>query len=154
MGQAVSSHHCSTQPILCLYYSFIVGELTHSIWNTDQYNELGHKKWLYKVINANKILKSSYNLIITTIPNWIPINDNGKLEVFRRKRGIYILGVVFDSDQLYKTLVPRAINVLFWRAQSLQRSSFSTNSSDFRYESNGIFVLGMVFFFFRQISTF
>ena len=26
--------------------------------------------------------------------------------------------------------------------------------SDFRYESNGIFVLGMGFFFFRQISTF
>ena len=26
--------------------------------------------------------------------------------------------------------------------------------SDFRYESNGIFVLGVVFFFFRQISTF
>ena len=26
--------------------------------------------------------------------------------------------------------------------------------SDFRYESNGIFVLGVGFFFFRQISTF
>ena len=26
--------------------------------------------------------------------------------------------------------------------------------SDFRYESNGIFELGVVFFFFRQISTF
>ena len=28
------------------------------------------------------------------------------------------------------------------------------NCSDFRYESNGIFVLGVGFFFFRQISTF
>ena len=26
--------------------------------------------------------------------------------------------------------------------------------SDFQYESNGIFVLGVSFFFFRQISTF
>ena len=26
--------------------------------------------------------------------------------------------------------------------------------SDFRYESNGIYVLGVGFFFFRQISTF
>ena len=30
----------------------------------------------------------------------------------------------------------------------------ATNCSDFRYESNGIFVLGVGFFFFRQISTF
>ena len=30
----------------------------------------------------------------------------------------------------------------------------STNCSDFRYESNGIFVFGVGFFFFRQISTF
>ena len=29
-----------------------------------------------------------------------------------------------------------------------------TYCSDFRYESNGIFVLGVGFFFFRQISTF
>ena len=30
----------------------------------------------------------------------------------------------------------------------------ASDCSDFRYESNGIFVLGWVFFFFRQISTF
>ena len=37
--------------------------------------------------------------------------------------------------------------VLFLKKQTLY-------SSDFRNESNGIFVLGWAFFFFKQISTF
>ena len=36
----------------------------------------------------------------------------------------------------------------------LSCSTVLSYCSDFRYESNGIFVLGVGFFFFRQISTF
>ena len=40
----------------------------------------------------------------------------------------------------------------FWNFVSVRKSA--GYCSDFRNESNGIFVLGVGFFFFRQISTF
>ena len=47
------------------------------------------------------------------------------------------------------TFIATMVNNVF------KNSSFGLNfCSEFRYESNGIFVLGVAFFFFRQISTF
>ena len=45
----------------------------------------------------------------------------------------------------------RVLKILPWYVHFCFLPTFC---SDFRYESNGIFVLGVGFFFFRQISTF
>ena len=48
-----------------------------------------------------------------------------------------------------KTSDTKTINLTVIKTETLK-----AYCSDFRYESNGIFVLGVGFFFFRQISTF
>ena len=41
-----------------------------------------------------------------------------------------------------------------FKTEKKTENDFVCYCSDFRYESNGIFVLGVSFFFFRQISAF
>ena len=62
-----------------------------------------------------------------------------------------------EGDKDIWTPIEKVENI-FWESFHNSLSEISRNNlaycSDFRYESNGIFVLGVGFFFFRQISTF
>ena len=69
-----------------------------------------------------------------------------------------ILGYRFESNQNIKIFsgqqfFSKSIELSDWLFL-LECQFFVAYCSDFRYESNGIFVLGVGFFFFRQISTF
>ena len=54
-------------------------------------------------------------------------------------------------------LIPKTIRYELWDSRNIQGFALiyeQSCCSDFRYDSDGIFVLGVGFFFFRQISTF